>query len=651
MDKEFQKYESFTEQFSGFTISYSLSKDDQIVLDAPSNSFRKNSGIELQKGGTEILDTYLPAQDKDSLVLKTKSLTNTHPVTIFFSLSQNGINPRPFIGFIRKSNREGSEANFQLTAFPNSDQSYINKNKSDNHDDLGKYYSSEMISEITLEGLFTYVSPVCRKLLGYDPEELIGKSAYEFVHPDDLSRVHESHKTFFEDSTSSTIEYRYRKKDGKYIWLESSGHVKTKEGSTHPASIVASSRDISDRKNMLHEQSFLEQKIVEAQKLESIGVLAAGLAHDFNNWLMTIVGNVDLSLAKLGDDHPVATNLLRIRETTKKLANLTSQLMIFSGKAEIHPHTLDIHSVIDDMKELIKLTISENITIEYNIKKELPKIQADQTHLQMIIMSLLSNANEAMSGMDGTIKVEAGIRSLGEEDLTSLHITSNCKPGDYLYISINDRGVGISDEILPKIFQPFFTSNFLGRGLGLSAVHGIVKQYKGAIQVETEVGKGSTFSVYLPLITQILETTPDSLNQYEPLTPTSSTSQTSETESPLILIVDDERDLREIVSDILTMNSYRTILAADGEEGVNQFKKYKDEIAIILLDYKMPKMNGDEVLTRIREIDKNVPVILVSGFTEEVAKKNFEVLNLNGYIQKPYLMSVLLDAISDILNP
>jgi signal transduction histidine kinase/CheY-like chemotaxis protein len=382
-----------------------------------------------------------------------------------------------------------------------------------------------------------------------------------------------------------------------------------------------------------------EERLRQTQKLESLGILAGGIAHDFNNLLTGIIGNISLALDREGALSPRRRYLEDAIQASERAADLTRQLLAYSGKGRFAVQACDMSEIVRQISSLINTSISKNVTVMLNLVDGLPSIEADCTQLQQIVMNLIINAAEAI-GTDttGLVVVDTGQVQADEAYLKGTLGADSAAPGNYVYVEVRDTGSGIDEEALPKIFDPFFTTKFMGRGLGLAAVLGIVRGHHGALSVESTPGQGSTFRVLLPAMAV-----------------TASRQKTAVQRSDLsgagtVLVVDDEEIVRRIAKNTLESWGYRVLLAENGQVAIERFAQKSDEIALVLLDLTMPVMNGEQTFQRLKRIKPSIKVVLTSGYDEADAMGRFVGDGLAGFLQKPYTARKLAERVKRVLE-
>jgi signal transduction histidine kinase len=401
---------------------------------------------------------------------------------------------------------------------------------------------------------------------------------------------------------------------------------------------LAVSRELEEAAERRERRRFDEQ-LRHTQRLESLGVLAGGVAHDFNNLLTGIIGNVSLVMEELPNAPDLRSMLQRALQAGEQAANLTRQMLAYAGKGKFFVEAVDVSAAMREINALLTASVSKNINLLFELKESLPGVEADRGQLQQLIMNLVINAAEAIGpDQPGTIRVTTGTRNLSEGDLRKMVVRNGLDPGEYVYFEVRDTGSGIDGKDLPRIFDPFFTTKFTGRGLGLSAVMGIVRSHHGTIQVESEPGKGSSFVVFLP---GALAT--DGQAKVDGATGQGSLSGA-------VLVIDDEETVRRTAKSILEKRGFHVFVADTGLAGVQAFRRLSHRIRFVLLDLTMPVMSGNETLREIKAIRSDVPVIISSGYDEAEAMHRVDAAQVAGFVQKPYSAPQLLNRVRSVLT-
>jgi len=385
------------------------------------------------------------------------------------------------------------------------------------------------------------------------------------------------------------------------------------------------------------EEQRLKEQMGHAQRLESLGVLAGGIAHDFNNLLTAIMGNAGLARSKLKSASPANEHLLRIEGSTRKAADLCKQMLAYSGKGKFIVQALNLTNMVEEMLDLLQVSIAKNVVLKFDLSQALPVVEADASQLQQVIMNLVINASEAIDNNSGVISVATGVMQADHRYLSETWLDEGLSEGRYAYLEVSDTGCGMDKTTMAKIFDPFFTTKFTGRGLGMSAILGIVRGHKGAIKVYSEPGRGTTFKVLLP-ITELSVAEPE-------VQQNNSANWHGE---GTVLIVDDEETIREVAGLMLEEMGFDVLLAENGLVGVDLYRKHQAEIVAVLLDMTMPKMNGEETFCELRRINPDVTVILSSGYNEQDATQRFLGKGLAAFIQKPYAPEELCNIMMEV---
>lgn len=396
-------------------------------------------------------------------------------------------------------------------------------------------------------------------------------------------------------------------------------------------------RDITERKQAeeLHRQ--LESRVQQAQKEESLGVLAGGIAHDFNNLLTVIMGNIGLASGELSPDSRAGQFLGKAEEASRHAASLCQQLLAYVGKTALAFRPVQLNQVLQEMTCLIAASLSKNAEVRWNLADGLPLVHADPNQLQQVIMNLLINASEAIGNQPGQITLTTGSAGCAAPDLESPWVQDPLPAGDYVFLEVADTGHGIEASVLTRVFEPFFSTKFTGRGLGLAAVLGIVRSHHGSIQVRSSPGRGATFRVWLPAVA-------GELTAPEPLRSTAR----NWTGSGTILVVDDEDAVRSAAECMLEVLGFQTVPAADGPEAIEIYRADPERFWCVLLDATMPKLDGEATFEELSHIRPDVRVILSSGFSKNDIMARFAGRRLAGFLPKPYTLENLAAALQNL---
>jgi signal transduction histidine kinase len=390
-------------------------------------------------------------------------------------------------------------------------------------------------------------------------------------------------------------------------------------------------RDITERERAEEERRSLREQVLHAQKLESLGVLAGGIAHDFNNLLAAIQVNAELAALELPKDSPLQESLRDIQTASKRAADLTSQMLAYSGKGKFIVRPIDLSRLVLDMADLLRASISKKATLELRLADSLPPVAADPTQLTQIVVNLVTNASESLGEGVGRVTISTETRRCDRAYLSGTYVDDHLAEGRYVLLSVVDTGCGMSPDLLGKIFDPFFSTKFTGRGLGLPAVLGIVRGHEGAIRIESDVGHGTAFTVLFPERSLPVQLTPASTE----------TAGAPWNGRGTILLVDDEEVVRSAGKRLLERIGFDVLLAQDGQEAVELFRRDAARIGCVIMDLTMPRMNGREATLEIHRTRADVPVLLSSGYTAQTALDGSVDHDVAGFIQKPYSLDVL----------
>jgi PAS domain S-box-containing protein len=404
--------------------------------------------------------------------------------------------------------------------------------------------------------------------------------------------------------------------------------------------------DITDRKRAEEERLEMERRLLHTQKLESLGILAGGIAHDFNNLLMTIMGNLDLALMKLPPPSPVRENIEHALQAAQRSANLTGQMLAYSGKGMFIVKKMNLSELVEDIAHLLRTTITKSSTLRLNLQKKIPDIDADPGQIQQIIMNLITNASEAIGESTGVITLSTYVRDCDEEYLSHSRLDKKPLPGRFVCLEVSDTGSGMDANTMQLLFDPFFTTKTMGRGLGMSAMLGIMRSHRGAIVVDSVLGLGSTITVLFPAVVKS-----EDING-----PAKSEDAGVETEHlaaqhrGTVLLVDDEELVLVVCKEMLVNLGFSALTAENGLEAVEIIKKQAADIDCVILDLSMPKMDGLAAFREIIRIKPDAKVILSSGYNEQDASSRFPDKKLAGFIQKPYTLNNLRSALDRVLK-
>jgi len=489
-------------------------------------------------------------------------------------------------------------------------------------------HSMDMIAMYAADGTIMYVSPAVQSLIGFAPEELLGKVAFELMHPDDRNVAQSEHKQLQTvPGATRKSERRYRHKNGEYRWLEVVATNLLDDPSVR--AIVKNCRDITDRKRADEERQRLQAELSQAQKLESIGRLAGGVAHDFNNMLTVILGCAEAALDDLDDSAPLKEQLREVRDAALRSAELTRQLLTFARKQPYVPQVLDLNEIVPLTMKLLRRLIRENIELVWKPGPGLWATRLDRTQLEQLITNLTVNARDAIADA-GQVLIETGNVSVPEG--------SDMPAGEYVRLTVRDTGEGIPHEIQAHIFEPFFTTKAAGQGtgLGLSTAYGIVQQSAGFIRVNSRPGNGSEFCVYLPRFAGAPQQKPKEVRS--PLPPAARCT---------VLLVEDDPSVLALVRTLLQRLGHRVLTAASGQDALRVANEHSERIDLVLTDVVMPGMNGVDLMARLHAKYPALPCIFMSGYATDVLSQTRANLDEVVLLRKPFTIDALANALTN----
>ncbi len=494
------------------------------------------------------------------------------------------------------------------------------------HNLPGMVYQLQLDPEQTL----TFASEGCQELIGLNADQLLKNdpvSLNDLIHPDDKEYRNEVLHKALQNKTDFEIQYRIRNIQTEIKWVFERGRF-TFNHDINNYHIDGFITDITKQKN-------LELQLLQSQKMEAFGQFAGGIAHDFNNILTALIGNTNLAQVQTKNQKQVQQYLEKILSSANSAANLVQKLLTFGSKHVLNPQIVNLNIVIDETLKMIYRIIGEDIVINTIYDKNLFNIKSDSFQLEQILINLSVNAREAMH-QGGTITIET--RNYSKNSICAFD-QKHLAEENYVQLIFKDTGNGIPTEIQDKIFEPFFTTKEVGTGLGLSIVYGIVNQSNGFIIVDSKENKGTVFQLYFPI-------TKEKINETRTVDETHSTVKGNES----ILIVEDDSQIREIIKKTLINYGYQVIEAKDGDEGIIQFNKNRNDIECIICDVIMPHKNGIQLIKEIQNTSSDIPVLFISGYTKDTIERyGFDFKNIQ-LMQKPFNPNELLKKIRYIID-
>jgi two-component system, cell cycle sensor histidine kinase and response regulator CckA len=491
-------------------------------------------------------------------------------------------------------------------------------------------HASDLITVVNFEGLIRFQSPSLERVLGYPPSELLGHSAFEFVHQEDLPKTRAAfERALSEPSETVSLESRFRHHDGRWRLLQSSGRALPDDGGE--ALVVLNSRDVTEEKQ-------LEAQLRQAQKMEAIGRLAGGVAHDFNNLLSVIIGHSELLEMSLPLGEEAWESVTEISRAAERAAALTRQLLAFSHQQVLELQVLDLNVVVAAAEKMLRRLIGENVQLTTSLQTSLSPVRADPGQIDQVLLNLAVNARDAMP-KGGTLSFE--VRNVELDPAYSL-AHPKLRPGDYVLLAVTDTGSGMAPEIQAHAFEPFFTTKEVGQGtgLGLSVVHGVVEQCGGHVEVYSMPGLGTTFKIYLPIAEEPAAIASESV----PVKPPKGRGET-------VLLVEDETPVRAVTFLLLESLGYQVLEAANAEEALLLVQSGgQGKIDLLLTDVIMPGKSGLELADALRSRDPGLKVLLQSGYTREVVFHHGVVKAEIAFLKKPFSLDALAKKLQEVLG-
>lgn len=491
--------------------------------------------------------------------------------------------------------------------------------------------SSDVITMIDADGHVVYVSPAAARRLGYTEDEMLQldtPAILQRIHPDDRPHIAAEIKRGRElKLPTGRYEYRFLSKSGDYLWMEDA-LTRTFDADGALVSVVVNSRNVTDRKQAEAERDQLRAQLATAQRLEVVGRLAGGIAHEFNNLLAVIMLRTELLLRMAAPETPLHDNLDTIYATAKRSAHLVRSLLGYARKQVVMPKVLDLNEAVTASLPILQKLAGEEIRLAWRPDAHLQPVRMDPAQLDQILVNLCLNARDAIAG-GGAITLAAANCTVTEAtDYAGLAVD----PGDYTRISVQDTGSGIAPEVLPHIFDPFFTTKAVGKGtgLGLAAVDGIVRQNGGFIQVVSQPGAGATFLVYLKSLRETATVTPEPARRLLP-----------HGRGETVLLVEDEPVVLQMAAEALASLGYTVIAASTPSEAIDLIEQHTGAIDLLLTDVIMPEMNGAELAERIAALQPGVRQLFLSGYPADVVQQRMSLATDVHFLQKPFSLQSL----------
>ncbi len=495
------------------------------------------------------------------------------------------------------------------------------------------------IAHLAPNGRWLRVNQKLCNIVGYSREELLQMSFQDIVYPEDLDANMEDFHPMLagEKISTGSIEKRYICKDGSLAWTNMTVSVVLSD-SGDPTYFIVVIEDIANRKKEEEEKQKLQGQLLQSQKMESVGRLAGGVAHDFNNMLGVILGHAEMALARVEPHQPVHADLELIWKAAERSADLTRQLLAYARKQAVAPKVLDLNETVYKMLKILQRLVGEDIDLIWKPASDLWQVKIDPTQVDQILMNQAANARDAIVGV-GKVIIETQ-NVVADVAYCTGHL--GIVPGEYVMLSVSDNGHGMDRETLANIFEPFYTTKELGKGtgLGLAMVYGIVKQNKGAIYAYSEPGEGTDFKIYLPRYVDKIS------YDYSELAPTESTTGGHE----IVLLVEDDLMLLEMFQAMLKQLEYTVLIAGTPGEAIRLANEHAGDIHLLLTDVVMPEMNGRDLARHLLSLYPNIKRLFMSGYTADIIAPHSVLEEGVHFIQKPFLITELATKVRKALD-
>ncbi len=490
-------------------------------------------------------------------------------------------------------------------------------------------HMTEGVYLIRMDGTIVYTNPKFEEMFGYKPGEMIGENASIVNYPTEIKPEETAREilAILDEKGVWKGEIQNIKKDGTPFWCYA--NVIVFDHSRHGKVLVAVHTDITERKEF-------ETQLRQSYKMEALGTLAGGIAHDFNNLLAVIIGYADMARDDIPENNPAKHQIKQVIKAGNRARDLVKHILAFSRKETEGLFPVDVHLIVRQTLKLLRSSLPTTITIEQNIDSHCGNIMADANQVQQILMNLCTNAAHAMEDKGGVLTVDLKPIDLDDRDLTNQpHLQS----GSYILLSVNDTGTGIEKALHDRIFDPYFTTKEVGKGfgMGLSVVSGIVKSGNGMITVESSSGEGSNFTVYFPKIEETIKTEHEGP---QPLT----------TCNERILVIDDEEPIADIITKMTERLGYDVTMTTSSTEALKLFRAQPDLFDLVITDYTMPELTGEELAKEFMTIRPSIPIILCTGYSSQINAEKAKSIGICAFIMKPVNKKTLGQTIREVLD-
>ena len=510
------------------------------------------------------------------------------------------------------------------------------------HNELILESAAEGICGVDRAGRITFMNPAARRLFSVEREDPIGRRLHEIF---DRAGIQVGACAEGECVICGVLEHGAWRREREGALTRADGSVAQAEFTSTPilndgqlGGAVVVIRDVTDRRRAEQERRALEARMQDAQRLESLGLLAGGVAHDFNNILVGIIGNADLATELSAPDDAVRDRLRKIGRAAERAKKIVRQMLAYAGRAGQEMEPVDINELLEEVADLVATAaVPKSVTLRVQCAADVPLVQADSGQITQVLTNLLMNAVEAITAPPGVVTVSTRMQRFEREELRRAYSENGVDPGEFVCVTVRDTGCGIAPGALPRIFEPFYSSKAPGRGLGLAAIRGIARAHRGAVRVESRLDEGSCFEFILPVAARLAAR------------PAPSAGPQRRVSGATVLVIDDEEAIRDVVRDLLASRGFHVLTADDGARGIEVFAENADKIDLVLLDMTMPGLDGGQVLRAIAAQRPQVKVIISSGYAQEHVAERLAELRVAAFVHKPYTTDALIDKIGDVL--
>ena len=491
----------------------------------------------------------------------------------------------------------------------------------------------DLISIIDLSHTVIRVNKAMADRCGFKPDELIGRKCYDMIDGKSSSHSNCPHAKIILNGQVYNTKVEEKRLNGHFDVTVSPLF----DGENQITAYVHVMRDITEWKLAEEERQALEKQFQQTQKLESLGVLAGGIAHDFNNILTIILGHCYMFKENIDPGMTDKARVEQIEGAANRAADLCRQMLAYAGNSPLHNVQIHLWLLVDEMVKMLQAAIKKNVTIKLDLKRDVPEISGDSAQIQQVVMNLIINAAEAIGDNNGTIEVCLKKTSIQADQSDTDFVGKKILSGDYACLEVCDDGCGMDENVVKRIFEPFYTTKFTGRGLGMSAILGIIKSHNGSLQLSSKPGAGTTFKIYFPLPVKAA-----AVRKEQMLLPVLSANKNG-----TILLVDDEEVIRTVGTALMNAMGFNIMTAANGSEALKLYKDCFNEIDLVMLDLIMPEMGGVEAYHELRKLDKDLPVVICSGYGAKSVADITATDDNACFLHKPYNSAELSKVLND----